>query len=130
MRSKKPGAADPASSDPRFSIGPRGTSPGGLSGPPWRPQGGQPASIMSTRAPATGPVARGEELPVFFEWVAEAQRARIISISGVRPERARGGSAGGGCVALLQASICAARPWAQPLKLVSNTKSGDYRYFG
>ena len=33
-----------------------------------------------------------------------------------RAERARGGSAEGGCVALLQASTCAARRWAQPLE--------------
>ena len=46
--------------------------------------GGQSASIMSTRAPATGPAARGYVLPS-FEWVAEApKRPCIISISGVR----------------------------------------------
>ena len=73
-----PSAADPASSDPRFSIGPRGTSPGGLSerarvsqpfSTLWRVRGRrgrQPASIMSTRAEATGPFVRGEELQIFW----------------------------------------------------------------
>ena len=34
---------------------------------------------------------------------------------GAHPQHQRG-SAEGGCVALLQASPCAARPWAQPLE--------------
>ena len=33
--------------------------------PPWTIPGGQPASIMSTRAPATGAAARGSVLPSF-----------------------------------------------------------------
>ena len=69
-------AADPASSDPPFSIGPRGTSPGGLFGtrmhftaiphgmagfgPPWTTPEGQQASIMSTRGTRNRPCsARG-----------------------------------------------------------------------
>ena len=42
--------------------------------------GGQSASIMSTRAPATGPAARGYVLPI-FEWVAEAPTKRAPSAS-------------------------------------------------
>ena len=49
---------------------------------------GQPASIMSTRAPATGSVARGEEFP-FFEWVAEATK-------GAHHQHQRGSAGGGG----------------------------------
>ena len=76
-------AADPASSDPHFSIGPRGTSPGGFSerarvSQPFprrgRPQGGQPASIIEHSGARNRPCGarRGP------------QRGRIISISGVR----------------------------------------------
>ena len=60
---------------------------------------------MRTRFAA---IPQGDVLQM-FEWVAEApKRARIISIRGVR-QRAGG-------VALLQASTCAARLWAQPLE--------------
>ena len=58
-------------------------------------------SIMSTRAPAAGPAARGDAL-LIFEWLAEPPKGRASSASA--------GSAEGGCVALLQASTCAARP--------------------
>ena len=113
-------AADPASSDPRFSSGPHGTSPGGLSerarasqpfptvwrvsGPPWTTPKGQPASIMSTRAPATALRREAICLPV-FELVAEApqksahhQHQRgpaeggcVLHGGPTRAERARGG---------------------------------------
>ena len=47
----------------------------------------------------------GDVLPI-CEWVAEAPKGRASSASA--------GSAEGGCVALLQASTCAARPWVSP----------------
>ena len=85
-----PSAADLASWDLRFFVGPRGTSPGGLSeracvsAIPQAMAGFGAAVDESTRAPATGPSARGDVLQIFV-WVAEApKRARIISISGVR----------------------------------------------
>ena len=85
--------ANPASSDPRFCIGPRGTSPGGLSerarvsqpfprlwrvsGPPWttprRPAGEHHEHSGARNRPCGA--RRG---------IASFQRARIISISGVR----------------------------------------------
>ena len=107
-----PSAADLASWDLRFFVGPRGTSPGGLSeracvsAIPQAMAGFGAAVDESTRAPATGPSARGDVLQIFV-WVAEApKRARIISISGVRRRGVRW--------ALLPASTCAARSWAQP----------------
>ena len=82
--------------------------------------GGQPASIMSTRAPATGPAARGDVLPIIGV-VAEAPKGRASSASAgfggggvratwradesTRAERARMGKGriGGGRVPALRA---------------------------
>ena len=51
-------------------------------------------------------LARGDVLPI-FEWVAPAKGAH---------HQHQRGSADGGCAALLPASTCAARSWAQPLE--------------
>ena len=77
---------------------------GGVSGPPWTTPKGQPASIMSTRAPATALRREAICLPV-FELVAEApqksahhQHQRgpaeggcVLHGGPTRAERARGG---------------------------------------
>ena len=64
---------------------------------------------MTTRAPTTGPAARGDVLPI-FDWVAEAPKGRASSASA--------GFGGGG-----RGGAWPARPWAQPLE--SHTKDSS-----
>ena len=107
-------AADPASSDPRFSTGLGGTSPGVLQ--PflrlWRTPGGQPASIMSTRGTRNRPCS-ARRCFVNFEWAAEAA-------NGAHHQHQRGSEGGWGawpCSRLLPAL-----PLEFTLRRLSHTK--------
>ena len=87
------GRAGPRPEASRNAHAFRSHSPGygGFRGRRGRPQGGQPASIMNCNK---------------IEWVAEAPKGRH--------HQHQRGSAEGTCVALLQASTCAARLGAAP----------------